>query len=148
MAQADDDLTETPSPEDTPEPVAADSAEERVPGSDPVRRWTLATLVVIIALLAWYVAADRFTPFTSQARVDAYVVPIAPQVQGNVLSIGVGNNQLVEQGDLLVQLDDSQYRLAVNKARADLETAEQAFGGVGRGGRFRGGRREGRAGGT
>lgn len=110
---------DTPPVED-PTPVAADH--------DPVRIWILLTLGLIVALLAWYLAADRFTPFTSQARVDAFVVPIAAQVTGNVLSVGVVNNQQVAAGDELLRLDDAQYRFAVDRAKADLEAAEQEFG--------------------
>jgi multidrug resistance efflux pump len=86
------------------------------------------TLSIIVLLLAWYLGADRFTPFSGQARVDAYVVPIAPQVTGNVLSVNVGNNILVEEGDILLTLDDSKYQLAVLKAEADLEQAQQQLG--------------------
>lgn len=110
---------DTPPAED-PTPVAADH--------DPVRIWILLTLGLIVALLAWYLAADRFTPFTSQARVDAFVVPIAAQVTGNVLSVSVVNNQQVAAGDELLRLDDTQYRFAVDRAKADLEAAKQEFG--------------------
>jgi multidrug resistance efflux pump len=104
-------------------------SEEAAPtAADPVRKWTLVTLAIVVVLLAWYVAADRFTPFSSQARIDAYVIPIAPRVTGNVRSVGIVNNQRVAPDDVLLQLDDSQYQLAVNRARADLETAEQEFG--------------------
>ena len=66
------------------------------PGRDPVRKWTLIALAVIAVIITWYLAADRFTPFSSQARVDAYVIPIAPRVTGNVLSVGVINNRQLE----------------------------------------------------
>lgn len=98
------------------------------PGGDPVRKWTLITLAFIAVIIAWYLAADRFTPFSSQARVDAYVIPIAPRVTGNVMSVGVSNNQQVEVDDELVRLDDTQYQFSVDRARADLEAAEQEFG--------------------
>jgi multidrug resistance efflux pump len=103
------------------------TAEAAVP-PDPVRRWALLVAAVIAVLLVWYLAADRFTPFTSQARVNAYVIPIAPQVSGNVKTVNVSNNERVEAGEILLQLDDSQYLLAVSRAQADLETAQQAFG--------------------
>ncbi len=106
----------------------ARSEEAALTAADPVRKWTLVTLAIVVVLLAWYVAADRFTPFSSQARIDAYVIPIAPRVTGNVRSVGVVNNQRVAPDDVLLQLDDSQYQLAVNGARADLEAAEQEFG--------------------
>jgi len=112
----------------SPEAQQTDEQEPATTPPDPVRNWTRATLLLVAALLAWYLLADRFTPFSSQARIDAYVIPIAPQVQGNVLSVDVSNNEQVEAGQLLLQLDDSRYQLALNKARADLETAEQQFG--------------------
>ena len=106
--------------------AAADVAKSTT--VDPVRKYTLLTLGAIALLLVWYLTADRFTPFSSQARVNAYVIPIAPQVTGNVMSVNVSNNQQVEEGDVLLQLDESRYVLAVNKAQADLEQAEQQFG--------------------
>ena len=128
MTQANEQKPESNLPAEEPVPAAEKPAAESSSPPDPVRNWTLSTVVVIVVLLAWYLAADRYTPFSSQARVDAYVIPIAAQVQGNVLTIGVSNNEQVRAGDLLVQLDDSKYQLAVNKARADLEAAQQAFG--------------------
>ena len=110
------------------DPAPYDTGESASTPPDPVRKWVVVTVAIIIALLAWYLVADRFTPFSSQARVDAYVIPIAPQVTGNVRSVNVSNNQQVQDGDILIQLDDSKYQLAVNRLRADLETAEQQFG--------------------
>ncbi len=106
----------------------ADAVTEEPAGTDPVRKWTLITLAVIVALIAWYLAADRFTPFSSQARIDAYVIPISPQVTANVMSVNVVNNQRVDADEVLFQLDDTQYKFAVDRARADLEAAEQEFG--------------------
>ncbi len=65
---------------------------------DPVRKWTFITLAISILLLTWYLVSDRLSPRTSQARVHALVVPIAPEVSGTVISIEVGNNQRVKAG--------------------------------------------------
>jgi multidrug resistance efflux pump len=115
-------------------PAKANDAQSTAPATpatttaDPVRKWIQLTLVLIVALIAWYLAADRYTPFTSQARVDAFVIPIAPQVSGNVLSVSVTSNQQVEADDELLQLDSARYQFAVDRARADLEAAQQEFG--------------------
>jgi multidrug resistance efflux pump len=45
---------------------------------DPVRRWTLIILGVIVAIFLYSIIADRMTPYTSQAIVQAYVVRVAP----------------------------------------------------------------------
>jgi multidrug resistance efflux pump len=119
----------------TPEHDEPDTAADKKPaqdasgrGMDPVRKWTLITGAIIAALLVWYLSADRYTPFTTQARVEAYVIPIAPQVTGNIMTVNVVNNQLVNKNDELLRLDETQYTFAVNKARADLESAKQQYG--------------------
>ena len=65
------------------------------PAKDPVRKWTYITLVTALMLLTWYLVSNRVAPSTSQARVHALVVPIAPEVSGTVFSVDVSNNQRV-----------------------------------------------------
>jgi multidrug resistance efflux pump len=108
-------------PADTPEQNAA-------PTGDPVRRWTLIVSGVILLLICWYLFADRHTPFTSQARIKAYVVPIAPQVSARVVDVRIGNNELVEADQELVIIDPSSYQLAVDAAEASLADAQQQLG--------------------
>lgn len=95
---------------------------------DPVRKVTLIVLLVTVALVAWYLRSDRVTPFTSQARVHALVVPIAPEVSGIVTSVEVGSNQVVKAGDILFTLETDSYDLALKNAQAVLETARQSSG--------------------
>lgn len=95
---------------------------------DPVRKWTFITLITIVLLLAWYLVSDRVAPFTSQARVHALVVPIAPEVSGTVVTVDVGNNQRVQAGQALFHIDPERYQLAVQTAEADLQTARQSMG--------------------
>jgi multidrug resistance efflux pump len=94
---------------------------------DPVRRWTLIILAFCVGLIAWYLVGDRLTPFTSQARVEAYVVPIAPEVSGTVAAVDVGNNQFVEAGERLLQIDTSRYGLTLDSAEADLVSTQQSI---------------------
>ena len=95
---------------------------------DPVRKWTFILLAVALLLLTWYLVSDRHTPFTSQARVHALVVPIAPEVSGTIVSVDVKNNQQVKAGQALFQIDPERYQLAVQTAEADLQTARQSMG--------------------
>ena len=95
---------------------------------DPVRKWTFILLGACAVLMAWYVIAGRVTPYTTQARVHAFVVPIASQVSGNVSDIAVRSNQFVDAGEVLFRIDDATYRLAVATAEANLQSARQATG--------------------
>ena len=68
---------------------------------DPVRRWTLILLGACVVLMGYYLVADRVTPYTTQARVHAFVVPIAAEVAGTVTDVPVSSNQVVAAGDLV-----------------------------------------------
>ena len=91
---------------------------------DPVRRWTFIVLGICLVLFAWYLRADRVTPYTSQARVNALVVPIAAEVSGTISDVLVKNNQIVEAGQKLFQIDIERYRFAVDNAKASIVSAK------------------------
>ncbi len=93
---------------------------------DPVRKWTFIVLALCVILLVFYLVGDRITPYTSQAKVHAYVVPIAPQVAGRVVEVDVANNQLVKAGEPLFSIDPGTYELAVQSAEATLQTTQQS----------------------
>ncbi len=95
---------------------------------DPVRRWTFIMLILMSVLFGWYLFADRFTPYTSQARLHALVVPIAPLISGQVDDVYVTNNQRVAAGDLLFRINTDTYVLVLEAAEADLQSARQAVG--------------------
>ena len=61
---------------------------------------------------------------TDDAQVDAHLTQMSARVGGTVTKVAVDDNQLVEAGTLLVQLDPSDYQVAVDKAKAELADAE------------------------
>ena len=64
---------------------------------DPVKRFTWLVFGLIVLLALWYFFADRYAPWTDQARVQAWVVPIAPKVSGKVVKVNaniMGKNWL------------------------------------------------------
>jgi membrane fusion protein (multidrug efflux system) len=61
---------------------------------------------------------------TDDAQVDAHLTQMAARVSGTVTKVAVDDNQLVEAGALLVELDPRDYQVAVDKARAELADAE------------------------
>ncbi len=95
---------------------------------DPVRKWTLIVLGACVVLMFWYLRSDRVTPYTNQARVHALVVPIAAQVSGIVTDVAVTNNEYVSADQELLRIDRNQYQLAVETAKASLQSARQATG--------------------
>ncbi|RLA57909.1 MAG: HlyD family secretion protein [Gammaproteobacteria bacterium] len=79
--------------------------------------------VVIILSLGWYLVSDRYTPYTTQARVQGYVIGVAPQVAGKVIEVYAKNNERVEAGQALFKIDPTQYEIALDKAQSDYANA-------------------------
>jgi multidrug resistance efflux pump len=93
-------------------------------------RWgAIVVLVLIVVSLTWYFVADRLTPYTSQARVQAFVVPVATEVAGKVLKVHVKNNQEVTTGQLLLEIDPFSYRIALQRSRSDYESMRRSVSG-------------------
>src|SRR5690348_3944534 len=95
---------------------------------DPLRRWTLAILVLCFLLFGWTLIADRLTPYTSDASVRTFVVRTVPEVSGRVSEVAVRDNQIVRTGDLLYRIDPTPFRIAVERAEAKLASAGQTVG--------------------
>src|SRR5688572_4649777 len=108
-------------PDETPVPVADKSSSPSNPGKGS-RRGAIVVLILIVASLLWYFISDRLTPYTSQARVQAFVVPVAAEVSGTVLKVHVKNNDEVQPGQPLFDIDPTQYRIALERSRSDYES--------------------------
>jgi multidrug resistance efflux pump len=81
--------------------------------------------VAIAAVLTWmmwnvYVGA----PWTRDGRVRVYVVTIAPQVAGTITELPVKDDQFVHRGDLLMVIDPTNYKIAVDVAQAVVNQAK------------------------
>ncbi|MFY3434838.1 HlyD family secretion protein [Achromobacter mucicolens] len=113
----------SPAPAASPPPPAAPP-----PAPDPARKGIRWVVVVIVLSLVWYLLADRYTPYTQQARVEAFVVPVASEVAGRVTQVRVRNNQDVQAGAVLFDVDAEQYRIALDRARADLDATRRQIG--------------------
>ena len=68
--------------------------------------------------------AYMLSPWTRDARVQAQVVNVAPEVAGTVLDVKVADNQPVRQGDVLFLIDPTRFNLALQQAQATLEGAQ------------------------
>ena len=125
--------TELSSPETAgPDPPAADRF--RQPEAAPRRRSRtrvlfpfLITLIVVAIAAGFGQAMWRVymaAPWTRDGTVRAYVVTMAPQIAGEIVQLPVSDNQLVHKGDLLLGIDPTDYRIAVDLAQAAVEQAE------------------------
>jgi membrane fusion protein (multidrug efflux system) len=79
--------------------------------------------VVLIAAIAlgviWYLNARHFES-TDDAFIDGRPVSVSPEVTGNIVNVPVNDNQVVHAGDLLVEIDERDYRAALRQAIAQI----------------------------
>ncbi|EED36119.1 secretion protein HlyD [Luminiphilus syltensis NOR5-1B] len=85
-------------------------------------------LAILVLTLVWYLAADRMTPSTSQARVNGYVVGVAPRVSGPIVRVLTQNNARVEVGQSLFEIDASDYQIALAASQSQYEQALNQVG--------------------
>lgn len=90
-----------------------------------VRFWVVLIISLIILLVFYYVLLDRYTPYTSDAYIQTYVLQVAPQVDGQVVEVYVKNNELASEGQKLFTLDPRPYEYQAQQLLAKLVQARQ-----------------------
>ena len=105
--------TQPPAP---PEDAAALKAKRK--------RWLTivvgAFAVIGIAYGAYWALALRYFQSTDDAYVNGNIVQITPQISGTVVAIGADDTQFVKAGQMLVQLDQADAKIALDQAEAQL----------------------------
>lgn len=86
-----------------------------------------AAAVVIVAAVGIYIWLHRGQESTDDAAVEATVVTISPKVAGYIKTLHVNDNQPVKLGDVLVEIDPTDYLLAQEKAQLMVEAAKARF---------------------
>ncbi|MDQ6688936.1 MAG: HlyD family secretion protein [Gemmatimonadota bacterium] len=124
----------------TSAPAPTTSRNGRSAGAEPEKPSTKKRIVLPIAILVglgllfwgfqkW--SYGRTHQSTDNAQVDGHIVPVLAKVGGYVKTVSVSENDHVKAGQLLVQLDDADYRVRYQQAQADLAAAEATSGGSG-----------------
>lgn len=91
-----------------------------------LRRYLITILVVLAALfIGWRLWIHyENDPWTRDGRIKADVVQVAPDVTGQVVKINVKDNQQVNIGDVLFEIDPARFELALRQAKAAEEAAK------------------------
>jgi len=108
--------------QERPETPPQTTEEEVPPQSGKGTRIGAGLIAALIGLsLLLYFVGDRLTPYTSQARIQAFVVPVAAEVSGKVKKVYIKNNDEVQPGQPLFDIDADQYEIALQGSRADYD---------------------------
>ncbi len=89
------------------------------------RLWLLLGIVLVL-LVGGFFLWRYFSSYesTDDAQVDVHIYPVSARISGYVIAVNVGDNQYVDKGYVLVEIDPKDYQVAVDKAKADLASAE------------------------
>ncbi len=108
----------TPSGEPAPAPAQQPSN----------RRFIVIAVVVLLVIGAsFFYWRSTFTEDTDDAQVDGNLYQISSRIQGHVIAVNVSDNQMVKKGDVIAEIDPSDYQVALDQAEADLASAQAQY---------------------
>jgi membrane fusion protein, multidrug efflux system len=112
---------------DKPRPVDSENAIRRRTSAlrNPRVRWALlvaAVLVLAGGVLLWRYFSSYES--TDDAQIDGHLNSISPRIPGTVIKLNVLDNQYVAAGAVLVEIDPTDYQVALERARANYQDAE------------------------
>jgi membrane fusion protein (multidrug efflux system) len=114
--------------ESEPPAMSAPPAEKKY--SLEARRKRRRNLIILIAALVliaaglplwWYLSRYEST---DDAQADVHLYPVSARISGYVVRVNVNDNQWVNKGDVLIEIDPTDYQVALAKAQANLANAE------------------------
>ena len=122
----------------TPKPPPKEGGKDPAKNEDYVRlgpaqvawRQIVRAVIIVVTLAAaavcifLYAQHEKLYPHTDNAYVQADVVRVAPRVAGPVVELPVHDNQWVQRGDLLIQIDPKDYRVRLEQAKGQLALTE------------------------
>ncbi|GAC1417283.1 MAG: HlyD family secretion protein [Acidobacteriaceae bacterium] len=96
--------------------------------SNPRRRFIVIGVVLLLILAAlFFYWRSTFTEDTDDAQVDGNIYQVSSRVTGHVIKVYVNDNQQVQAGQLLIEIDPTDYQVALEQAQADLASAEAQY---------------------
>ncbi|MEP6856991.1 MAG: HlyD family secretion protein [Gemmatimonadales bacterium] len=126
---------------ETDAPASATSRNGRSSAAEPdqppsTKKKIVLSIVGVLALILLFWGFQKWNygrshQTTDNAQVDGHIVPVLAKVGGYVKMVNVSENDHVNAGQPLVQLDDADYRVRFQQAQADLAAAEATAGGGG-----------------
>jgi membrane fusion protein, multidrug efflux system len=94
---------------------------QKHPAAKPV---LFLVAIVAIVLVGWFWWESRQWEDTDDAQINGYIYPISTRVTGHVIKVNYNDGDYVHRGDVLVEIDPTDYRVALERARADYQDAQ------------------------
>src|SRR5712692_8919710 len=117
-------------PDTSTKPLPATERDfRRTPSRSSSPGFRIAVVIAVIVLLVVGFFIYRYVTSyesTDDAQVDGHINSISARISGHVIKLNVQDNQYVQAGTVLVEIDPADYQLAYERAKADFEDAQAA----------------------
>jgi membrane fusion protein (multidrug efflux system) len=92
------------------------------------RKFAVIGVVLLIVLgAAFFYWRSTYTEDTDDAQVDGNLYQISSRIAGQVVKVTVDDNQTVQAGQLLAEIDPTDYQVALDQAQANLASAQAEY---------------------
>ncbi len=108
-----------------PSPSAGDQHKVRAYQNRKSRKFLVISAIVVIVVIAGVFLWRYLSSYesTDDAQADVHLYPVSARISGYVIKVNVDDNQWVEKGTVLVEIDPKDYEVAVAQAQANLASA-------------------------
>ncbi len=121
---------ETEKPESGNKPLPSTERDFHTrPSRTSTPGFRIAILIgLVVLLVVGFFAYRYFTSYesTDDAQVDGHINSVSARISGHVTKLNIRDNQEVKAGDVLVEIDPTDYQVAYDKAKADFADAQAA----------------------
>lgn len=124
LEQAPTQNTNATATGEMPSPKLSRDREEAAKKRSLVRRVLVASVIIlaVAAFFVWRYLNSYET--TDDALIDGHINNVSARLSGFIQKVGIDDNQYVEKGAVLAQIDPQDYQLALERAKAELADAE------------------------
>jgi membrane fusion protein (multidrug efflux system) len=108
--------------------IVTPTGEPAPPATNPGRKFIVLGVVLLLVLGAvFFYWRSTFTEDTDDAQVEGNLYQISSRIAGQVVKVYVDDNQTVQAGQVLAEIDPTDYQVALDQAQADLANAQAQY---------------------
>ncbi|MDP9052048.1 MAG: HlyD family secretion protein [Acidobacteriota bacterium] len=123
-----DTVTENEKGQQEPRIVTPSGEPAAPPPQKSSRKGIVFGVVLLLVLAAiFFYWRSTFTEDTDDAQVDGNLYQVSSRITGHVVKVYVNDNQAVQQGQLLAEIDPTDYQVALDQAQADLASMQAQY---------------------
>jgi membrane fusion protein (multidrug efflux system) len=118
---------ESGNPSEGGKPANSDAKPDAPPANNNRRFIVIGVVLLLVIAAVFFYWRSTFTEDTDDAQVDGNLYQVSSRITGHVIKVYVDDNQTVQAGQLLAEIDPTDYQVALQQAQADLASAQAQY---------------------